>query len=209
MVSLFLIGSTILLISNFAILVIQASSISAAVMDVIATRFGMVVLARIILSLSLFSISIYKFRSNRKSPRILSKGETAGIMTQGIVLLLTTSFMGHGAVNNQFSSITLDFIHNLAASVWIGGVIYLGFILTPILQNYKPMIKEYKIALLSLIIPRFSLIVVTIFGFIVFTGPFLLYTLDNNLGQVLSSLYGKTLIVKLAPRSNYGGIWFI
>lgn len=198
MVSLFLIGSTILLISNFAILVIQASSISAAVMDVIATRFGMVVLARIILSLSLFSISIYEFRSYRKSPRILSKGETAGIMTQGIVLLLTTSFMGHGAVNNQFSSITLDFIHNLAASVWIGGVIYLGFILTPILRNYKQMKKEYKIALLSLIIPRFSLIVVTIFGFIVFTGPFLLYTLDNNLGQVLSSLYGKTLIVKLA-----------
>lgn len=39
---------------------------------------------------------------------------------------------------------------------------------------------------------------VTILGFIVFTGPLLLLILDSNLEQVLSSLYGKTLLVKLA-----------
>src|SRR5262249_12493279 len=39
---------------------------------------------------------------------------------------------------------------------------------------------------------------VTILGFIVFTGPVLLFILDSNLGQVISSLYGKTLLIKLA-----------
>ena len=37
-----------------------------------------------------------------------------------------------------------------------------------------------------------------ILGFLVFTGPFLLFILSNNLGQVLTSSYGYTLIVKLS-----------
>lgn len=198
LISLILIGSTILVISDFAILIIQASSISAGITDVITTRFGMVVLVRINLSLALLAISIIEFRNYRRSSHIISKKKTVGILALGVFLLVTTSFMGHGAVNNQLPPIALDFIHNLAASLWIGGVIYLGFIVSSKLQAYKPMENNYKIALLSFLIPRFSLIVVTILGFIVFTGPFLLFTLDNNLSQVLSSLYGKTLIVKLA-----------
>lgn len=197
LVSVFLIGSIFLVVSDLAILIFQALAISAGIADVIATRFGTVVLARMILSLTLLAISISQFLKYRRDPRILPKGETVGILSLGLSLLLTTSMIGHGAANNQFWSIAIDFVHNLAASLWIGGIIYLGFILTSKLQAHKSLEKDHKIALLSIIIPRFSVLVVTILGFIVFTGPFLLYILDNNLGQVLSSLYGKTLIVKL------------
>ncbi len=197
LVSVFLIGSIILVASNFAILIFQAFAISASLIDTVTTRFGTVLLARIILSVTLLGISIFNYRKYRKSSQILSRDESIGILAIGISLLLTTSLIGHGAANNQFSSIAIDFIHNLAASIWIGGVIYLGFIFTSKLHAQKSLERDHQIALLSFIIPRFSTVVVTILGFIVFTGPFLLYILDSNLAEIPSSLYGKTLIVKL------------
>lgn len=196
LVTIFLLGSVIVIISDFSILLIQASSISASVSEVITTKFGMIVLVRTVLSLPLLILSLINFKKSRRSPSILSKWNTGGILALGISLLLTTSLIGHGAANNQYSSILLDFIHNLTASIWIGGVIYLGFILTSKLQG-RSLKDDYKIAILSLMISRFSLIVVTLFGFLAFTGPYLLYTLNDNLLQILSSLYGTTLIVKL------------
>ncbi|MGA8844019.1 MAG: copper resistance protein CopC, partial [Nitrososphaeraceae archaeon] len=198
LVSIFLIGSIILIVSDIAILVFQAQAISAGILDVIATRFGTVVLARTILSLAVFSISIAIFRTNRSTPQILTRGESVGILSLGLSLLLTTSMIGHAAANNQLSSIAIDFAHNLAASLWIGGVLYLGLVFTSKLQADNSLNQGQKIALISLIIPRFSVLVIIILGFIVFTGPFLLFILDNNLRQVLSSSYGYTLIVKLS-----------
>ena len=198
LVSIFLIGSIILLVSDIAILTFQAQAISAGILDVITTRFGMVVLARTILSLVLFSISLLAFRTNRRSPQILARGETAGILALGLSLLLTTSMIGHGAANNQFSSIAIDFAHNIAASLWIGGILYFGLVFTSKLRVDNSLKTDHKIALLSLIVPRFSLLVIVILGFLVFTGPFLLFILSNNLGQVLTSSYGYTLIVKLS-----------
>ncbi len=196
--SIFLIGSIILIVSDIAILAFQAQAISAGILDVIATRFGTVVLARTILSLAVFSISLFLFKTNRSGPQILTRGETVGILALGVSLLLTTSMIGHGAANNQFSPIAIDFAHNLVASLWIGGVLYLGLVFTSKLQGDNSLSQDRKIALISLIIPRFSILVIMILGFIVFTGPFLLFILDDNLRQVLSSSYGYTLIVKLS-----------
>lgn len=155
LISVFLIASIILLVSDIAILTFQAIAISASILDVIATRFGMVLAARTILSLALLAISVLEFRTYRKALQILPKGEIVGILALGLSLLLTTSMIGHGAANNQFSSIGIDFVHNLAASLWIGGVIYLGFVFTSKLQDNTSLEKDHKVALLSLIIPRF------------------------------------------------------
>ncbi len=201
LVSLFLLGSIILVSSDFAIVIFQAFAISANVLDVITTRFGMVLMARIFLSLTLLGVSLFEFRRFRKFKTVLSKGEITGIISLGITLLLTTSLIGHGAANNQLSSIAIDFVHNLAASIWIGGIIYIAFVLLTKLKS-EPSLDEYtKITFLTILIPRFSTSVIVILGFIVITGPFLLYILESNLGLLLSSLYGKTIIVKLTLAS--------
>ena len=197
LVSLFLLGSIILVLSDFAIVVFQASAISATLFDVLTTRFGMVLVARIFLSLTLLGVSLFEFRRFRKSKTVLSKGEMTGIISLGITLLLTTSLIGHGAANNQFSSIAIDFVHNLTASIWIGGVIYLAFVLIPKLKGEHSLNEFTKIAFLTLLIPRFSTSVIVVLGFIVITGPFLLYILENRFDLLISSLYGKTIIVKL------------
>src|SRR4029078_8393602 len=55
----------------------------------------------------------------------------------------------------------------------------------------------YKLATLSLWIPRYSALIGTLLGVIIITGPFLLYILEDNLSLVISSLYGTFLIIKL------------
>lgn len=195
--AVFLIASVCLVLSNIAILIFQAFSISASIGDVLTTRFGIVILVRIVLSLTLLAISTIQYRKYRKSPMNLRKDETIGILSLGLTLLFTTSMIGHGAANNQYSSIMIDFVHNLVSSLWIGGIIYFGFIMTSVLKADKSLEQGRKIALLAIVIPRFSLLVIVLLGFIIFTGPLLLFILDSNFGQVASSLYGKTLIVKL------------
>ena len=60
------------------------------------------------------------------------------------------------------------------------------------------MEENVKASALSIIIPRFSTVPVTILGVIVVTGPFLLYFIESNLDLTLASLYGKWLIIKLS-----------
>ncbi len=206
LLSVFLFGSALLIVSDIAILIFQSQAISAGIGDVISTRFGTIILIRTILSIVVFLISLYIFQNNKKIPRIIKLRETIPILSIGILLLATTSLIGHGAANYEFASIIIDFVHNLAASIWIGGVLYLGFVLTSELRLDKILKHEHKIAWISLLIPRFSILVITILGFIVFTGPFLLYILDNNLSQVFSSLYGLTLVIKLSLATVMLGI---
>jgi len=144
---LLLTGSIILLVSDFAMIASLAISINASVFDAINTKFGDVWLVRTIISFNLlFFILFVLYRRNNESlsvaNHILKKErilEYLAIFVLGITTLLTTSFMGHAAaVSSNFLYIVLDFIHNVAASLWIGGVIYLAFVAIPSLKD-KPL----------------------------------------------------------------------
>jgi copper transport protein len=209
LILLVVIGSIILIISDFGIIYVQAKSIGVGIGEAITTKFGNIWIARTIDSFILLVISLLIYSTLKKNPRrITSKEELVAIFAMGIATLMTTSLIGHGAAtSSKFLPITIDFIHNLAASVWIGGVIYLGFVMVPAIRRKSTSLEEYtKASLMSVIIPRFSVIPVTILGIIVITGPFLLYLLEDNLGLLLASLYGKELIVKLLLASIMIGI---
>jgi copper transport protein len=192
----FLIASIILLISNFAMIFVQAMAINGSLIDVLTTRFGNVLIVRTVLSLVVLGISIFEFRRKKQSGFSFTKEENIGIFSVGIALLITTTMIGHGAGAKELSAVIVDFVHNLAASLWIGGIIYIAFILIPILRKVVSE-QEEKICTMLIWIPRFSTIVVIILGIISFTGPFLLYTLEGNMDLLLPSYYGKTLLVKL------------
>jgi len=194
----YVVASIILVSSNFAILYFQAVAINGSVIDVLGTRFGTVLLERSLISFIIFGLSLYEYRQFRKKEsRAFSRLETMGILTIGIILLATTSLIGHGASSKQLMPLIIDFVHNLTASIWIGGTFYLAFVLIPILKASK-MNLYYKLATLSVWIPRYSTLVVTLLGTLIITGPFLLYILEDNLSLVIGSLYGTFLIAKLS-----------
>jgi copper transport protein len=141
---LLLTGSIILLISDFAMIGSLAISINVSIFDAINTKFGDVWLVRTIISLGiLFFVLFVIYRRKKKSLSIAKDGykkehifEYLAIFVAGIATLLTTSLMGHAAaVSSNFLYIMLDFIHNIAASLWIGGVIYLAFVAVPSLKD--------------------------------------------------------------------------
>lgn len=193
----YVIASIILISSNFAILYFQAISISASIIDVLGTKFGTVLVERLVISFIIFGLSLYEYRQFRKNEfHMFSRLESFGILIIGITLLATTSLIGHGASSQQVAPIIMDFVHNLTASIWIGGTFYLAFILIPKLKEFK-MEWHYKLSTLSILIPRYSSLIVTLLGILVITGPFLLYILEDNLGLVVDSLYGTFLVIKL------------
>lgn len=193
----YVIASIILISSNFAILYFQAISINASIIDVLGTKFGTVLVERSVISVILFGISLYEFRQFRKNDsHMYSKLESFGILIIGIILLATTSLIGHGASSQQVVPIFMDFVHNVIASIWIGGTFYLAFILIPKIGETR-VDWYYKLSTLSIIIPRHSTLVVTLLGILVITGPFLLYILEDNLTLVIDSLYGTFLVIKL------------
>ncbi|MGC2564044.1 MAG: copper resistance protein CopC, partial [Nitrososphaeraceae archaeon] len=196
---LIVIGSAILVISDFGIIYVQAASINVGIGEAIMTKFGNVWVVRVVLSFVLLFISLFEYRKLKKDDdkiAISNEGITS-ILVIGLVTLLTTSLVGHGAANGKLLPITIDLIHNLAASIWIGGVIYLALVVVPAIRKSTSLDEFMKISVISIIIPRFSSIPVVILGIIIITGPSLLYILESNLGLTLASFYGKILIVKL------------
>ena len=63
---LIVIGSAILVISDFGIIYVQAASINVGIGDAIMTKFGNVWVVRVVLSFVLLFISLFEYRSQKR-----------------------------------------------------------------------------------------------------------------------------------------------
>jgi copper transport protein len=195
MMRLIIIGTGLVLASGVAMIVVQAISINAGIPEAIGTQFGNVWLTRMLQSSILMGIAVAVYRRLAKNKAIASRAEIYSILILGLAVLVTSSLIAHAAATERVEPILLDFFHNAAASIWIGGLILLGFVAVPkILSISDSMIKS---AALSILIPRFSTVVVTLLGIAVITGPILLFALESNLSLTVASVYGQILAIKL------------
>jgi copper transport protein len=196
MAKMAVIGSIIILASGFAMIIVQAFSINAGILDAISTKFGNMWVLRMITASALLGVSFAIYQKTKTTPTIIPKTYTASLLGLSFSVLLTTSLISHGAATGQIIPLLLDFCHNVFASLWIGGIIYLAFVVMP--QIKQIIDPRLSLSTISLLIPRFSVLVVAVLGAVVITGPFLLYVLENNLALTLASFYGKILIIKLS-----------
>jgi copper transport protein len=194
MTKMAVIGSIIVVSSGFAMILVQAYSINAGILDAISTKFGSMWILRMIASTALLGVSFVLYQRTRKTPAIIPKPYTILLLGLSFAVLLTTSLISHGAATGQIVPLLLDFCHNVFASLWIGGIIYLAFVVMP---EIKRSDQSQGVNIISILIQRFSILVTSVLGAVVITGPFLLYILENNLALTLASFYGKVLIVKL------------
>jgi copper transport protein len=195
MMRLIIIGTGFVLASGVAMIVVQAISINAGIPEAIATKFGNVWLTRMLQSSILMGIAVAVYRKVAKSNAIASKAEMYAILILGLAVLVTSSLIAHAAATSQTGPVLLDFFMNAAASIWIGGLILLGYVAVPKIISIGD--EKIKSAALSILIPRFSTVVVTLLGIAVITGPVLLFTLESNLSLTLASVYGQILAIKL------------
>jgi copper transport protein len=193
---LMLVGSTIVFASGFGMIAAVAYSIHAGFGDAVSTKFGQMWIIRMIAASVLLGLAIALYFKQKRTNAVLSKLQTASILGVGITVLSTTSIISHGAATGQVAPLFFDFIHNLAASVWIGGILYIDFIIISKLKQLGD--ERVASSILSIIIPKFSTVALFILGTITISGPFLLFLLESNLALTLASIYGKILIVKLS-----------
>jgi copper transport protein len=196
MIKLVIIGAGLVIGSNIAMIVVQAIDIGAGVPEAIATKFGNVWMTRMIESSILMIIALFVFRRLAKTGASPSRAEMLAILVMGIAVLVTSSLIAHGAATGEVAAILLDFFHNAAASIWIGGLILMGFVAVPKILAMAD--ERARAAAISILIPRFSTVVVTILGLSLITGPLLLFMIESDLSLTLASMYGRILVIKLA-----------
>ena len=195
-IKLIIIGDSLILLSIGTIVLIQSYAISGSVGDVLTTEFGKIIIVRLILVLILLGFLLFcynKFSRSKREINIVRNFIT--IVGLGLSILFTNSLISHSAALNNFGPILIDYFHGIAASFWIGGLIFLTFIFLSRMFLIKD--EELKAKIISIVIHRFSIIVIPVLGSISITGPTLLWSLESNLSTTIASLYGKILIIKL------------
>lgn len=176
--------------SNILTLVVQTIRLQTSASDVLQTSFGAVWILR--MAITVILLAIWFLMENKTS---FSSKKQWAILGLSLVLIGTTTIIGHGTASEQLAAVTIDYIHNLIASVWIGGVIFFGFILLPAFTKLESNKKE----LISLLmIPRFSSMFIISLGILIITGPTLLWLLEDDLMLLGQSYYGFLIIAKIA-----------
>ena len=190
--------------SNFIMLGVQTWRLEASPLDVIETTFGSTWLTRMILTIILIGIWFWIERKNQ-----ISFKTQLPMLVFALALIATTTMMGHGASTEMAPPIILDYVHNLLSSIWIGGVIFLGFVILPSITKLDANVRD-KIT--SSLIPRFSGMIIISLGILIITGPMLLWFLDSNVSSLTESTYGKLIMLKIAIASAmiaFGGFYQI
>ena len=196
LIKLLIIGDVLILFSIAAMVIIQASAIGGSILDVLTTEFGKIIIIRLGLALVLLGFLLFCYKKFNISKKGRGKvGQFIAIMCLGLGLLLTNSMISHSAALKSFGPILIDYFHGIAASFWIGGLIFLTFVFISKIFLIKD--EELKAKIISMVIPRFSVIIIPVLGSISITGPILLWSIESNLSTTISSLYGKILIIKL------------
>jgi len=196
LIKLIIIGDILVLLSIVAMVLIQASAIEGSVVDVLATEFGKIILVRLGLALVLLVFLLFTFKKFNDSKKGGNEVKyIIAILCLGMSILFTNSLISHSAALKSFGPVLIDYFHGIAASFWIGGLIFLTFVFVSKMLLIKD--EEIKAKIISMVIPRFSTIVIPVLGSISITGPLLLWSIEGNLSTTIASLYGKILIIKL------------
>ena len=188
--------------SNFIMLGVQTWRLETSPLDVIGTTFGTTWLIRMIITIIIIGLWFWMEKKNE----ITIKGQIP-LLIASLILIATTTMMGHGASTELEAPWILDYSHNLLSSIWIGGVIFFAFVALPTITKTENSIKE-KITLS--LIPRFSGLFIIAIGILIITGPTLLWFLDDNVASLTDSTYGKLILIKIgiaAVMIAFGGLY--
>jgi len=184
------IGLILVFVSNVLLLTAQSIRLETSALDVLQTNFGNMWLIRMIVTVILFGIWFWMYKKKK-----MSRNNQIPMLTLSLLLIGTSSIIGHGEASGQIPALVLDYVHNLVAGVWIGGIIYFVFTLLPALSQLEETKRE---KMTFVLIPRFSIAFVIAIGIVIISGPLLMWFLESNMNLIIESIYGKLILIKIA-----------
>ena len=198
----------VLFLANIGVLVGQAlnltggdlaQAISPTLLVELATsgRFGIYWMMREVVIVLAIILAIYMILQQQRS-RFTKTALPIANLVLASALLIAITMSGHAAaVNPNIVSyaIVIDWLHLLAASLWVGGMMY-------IVTNYLPVLKRSQIPQqahsLVTVLPYFSPLAIAGVVIMAITGPFSATFHLTSWQQFLSTAYGRALLVKIA-----------
>ncbi|MCH7968215.1 MAG: CopD family protein [Thaumarchaeota archaeon] len=188
--SLIGIGLIIVFASNILMLTVQTIRLETSAFEALQTSFGTTWIIRMIITIILLGLWFVMERMKK-----LSIKNQIPLLVLSLALIVTTTMIGHGTASGLAPPVILDYVHNLVAAIWIGGIIFFSFTLLPSLTSLESNIKE-KLTLAA--IPKFSIMFVIAVGVVIISGPILMWFLEDNVDLIVESTYGKLIIAKIA-----------
>lgn len=152
----------------------------------VETRVGNIWLARLGFGFLTALLASWAFREGA-----LSLWITAGV---GSALLITLTQQSHAAAEERLLPLVSDWLHIMAASVWMGGL--LGFPLL-LIGPLRALPAETRAKLLGRTVRRFSKVATIAVTILVVTGSYAALLQMPDLSALTGSPYGRALIMKL------------
>lgn len=196
----------ILFLANIGVLLAEALTLTGGqwgqifslslLSGLLTGRFGTFWVMREVVIVLAMIVGAYTILARQKPAFIKSLLPWANLIL-ALALLIALTFSGHSAaVSGQLGAyaIIVDWLHLLAASLWIGGMLYISLAYLPILKDNTPM--EQARILLGML-PRFSPLAIA--GVIIMTlsGPFNATVHMTSWEQLYQTAYGRTLLIKV------------
>ena len=119
-----------------------------------------------------------------------------GELGLGAVLLVAYALSGHAASVPSAElgySLAVDILHLVGNAAWVGGLLYIGFVLVPALYQLE---ERQHARVFALGLPQFSAVAIISALVLAITGPLNASIHLTSLQQVVTTLYGRILVVK-------------
>jgi copper resistance protein D len=195
-----LLAAVVSLLSAIAWLLVQsaimgdgwASGLSGETLTAVLfqTEFGRMWAGRLVVTVLVIIVLVFYVRRSR----------TAGALgVAGLSLLLVASLAGTGHAMmdsgvDRIIDISVQAVHLLAVSVWLGGLVPLGYLLHSALQ--KPDASWLAVARSAL--PRYSHVGMAAVSLLTLTGIFMSSLLVGGIAGLFQTIYGQLLLAKIA-----------
>lgn len=213
----------LLLLANLGVLYGQALTLSGnnwvaalnmglLVKQATAGRFGTYWLMRMAVLLLALLINLWMLAWKRR-PRAINRALPLLNLFLASLLFLALTMSGHAAAvssNVLPYSVVIDWLHLMAAALWIGGMLYILLIYLPVL---KPRPLHERARSLLAVLPQYSPLAIAGVLVMAVTGPFTASFHLTSLDQFITTAYGRTLVVKsvlvgaLLLTSAYHVLW--
>jgi copper transport protein len=197
----------VLLLANIGVLVGQAISVTGGnwgsafaptllVSLVTSGRFGTFWLMRIVVILLALRLALYPWQLKQRPQRVNTLLSWANLIL-GLALFIAITMSGHAAAVSQnvvIYALLADWLHLGAAALWVGGMLYIAASYLPVQR--KLSIPERAHSLIS-VLPYYSPWAITGIVIMAVTGPFSATVHLASWEQLLSTAYGRALVVKV------------
>jgi copper transport protein len=159
-------------------------------------RFGTFWLMRVVVILLALRLALYPWQLKQRPQRVNTLLSWANLIL-GLALFIAITMSSHaGAVSQNvlIYALLTDWLHLVAAALWVGGMLYIATSYLPVQR--KRSIPQRARSLVS-VLPYFSPWAIAGIVIMAVTGPFSATVHLTSWEQLLSTAYGRALVVKV------------